>query len=44
MGNMNYFGKTFKGSLWGSNTQSSSNGIKSDGKGGKNEDKNKSKP
>ncbi len=43
MGNMNYFGKTFKGSLWGGGNQNELKNEKNDGKGGKNDDKNKNK-
>ena len=41
MGNMNYFGKTFKGTLWGGGNELKND--KNDGKGNKNDDKNKNK-
>ena len=37
---MNYFGKTFKGTLWGSGNQNELKNDKNDGKGNKNDDKN----
>jgi hypothetical protein len=37
MGNMNYFGKTFKGTLWGNGDQKNDKNVN------KNDDKNKNK-